>query len=229
MYEKIVLNQFSTMLLSIVLVCGISVNGLSQSDCQVKVKELSGSYDGDCKKGLAHGEGTAKGTDQYKGEFRKGLPHGKGIYTWSDGMSYDGEFKNGEKQGEGKMTITVINQKDSVLVGFWDKDTYVGKHKDPYKVHDKSSLVTGTRVTKAEGDDSIIYITINLKGKNESNANFELQEQVGSYSSIQPFGRVTKVHVVRFPFRFVLSYLGETAEIEIFNEGAWNVLIDINK
>lgn len=222
-------KKINAALLCILLTASLSLNAFSQSDCSVKVKELQGTYEGDCKKGLAHGNGTASGTDKYKGEFKKGFPHGDGIYTWADGMKYDGEFRNGKKHGEGKMTIAVINQKDSVLTGFWDNDTYVGKYKEPYKVHDKSSLVTGTRVTKADGDQNIVFISISLKGQNQSNADFELLEQVGSYSQIQPFGRATKVFVVRFPFRFTIKYQGETVDVEIYNEGSWNLTIDINK
>ena len=213
----------------LILICCFSMEAVSQSDCKVKMEELEGSYEGDCKKGLAHGKGTAEGTDTYSGEFRKGLPHGNGVYTWKDGMSYDGEFRNGVKHGEGKMMISIINQEDSVLTGFWNNDVYVGKYKEPYKIYDKTSLVTGTSVEKAEGEEFVIYVTIKLKGKTQSNAKFDLREQVGNYSQIQPFGRVTKVYVVRFPFRFVLSYMEELVEIEIFNEGSWNLAIDINK
>ena len=201
----------------------------AQSDCKVKVEELTGKYEGECKKGLAHGFGTATGTDQYKGEFKKGLPHGKGIYTFSNGMVYDGEFKNGIKDGEGTMNLAPINNIDSVLVGFWSKDKYVGKYENPYKIHYKSPLVTGTKITAADAEESIVFITISLKGRTESNPDFMLQEQMGTYSSIQSFGRTTKVYVARFPFRFTLTYMDETADIEILNEGSWNVSIDINK
>lgn len=231
LYKHIKMNllRFKPVLFSTIIYFGLSCFAIAQSDCTVKMKELKGNYNGDCKKGLAHGTGTAEGKDKYQGEFKKGLPHGNGIYTWSNGIVYDGEFKNGEKNGEGKMTIVLLSEKDSLLTGFWNHDKYVGKHKNPFKVHSKSPLMTGARVTASEDDKSIIYITINLKGRTESNPDFVLQEQVGSYSSIQSFGRVTKVYVVRYPFRFTLKYLDETADIEIFNEGAWNITIDINK
>ena len=216
--------------LSLLFLLALSFNQVSaQSDCKVKVEELSGKYEGDCKKGLAHGFGTATGEDKYEGQFRKGLPHGKGIYTYNNGMVYDGEFKNGLKDGEGHMTLAPINNTDSILVGFWAKDKYVGKHKTPYKVHYKSPLVTSTKITNADDEESIIFITISLKGKTESNPNFTLQEQIGAYSTIQSFGRATKVYVARFPFRFTLTYMDETADIEILNEGSWNIAIDINK
>ena len=213
-----------------ITVCLVFLNSLfAQSDCKVKIEELVGKYEGDCKKGLAHGFGTAKGVDQYTGEFKKGLPHGDGVYTYSNGMVYDGEFRNGEKEGEGTMTMAPINSQDSVLVGFWAKDKYVGKHKDPYKIHYKSPLVTRTKITASEDEGSIVFITLSLKGKTQSNPDFTLQEQMGTYSSIQSFGRATKVFVARFPFRFTLTYMDETADIEILNEGSWNVSIDINK
>ena len=214
---------------SILLIIVFFSEVTAQSNCKVDIEELAGKYEGDCKKGLAHGNGTAIGTDQYTGEFRKGLPHGSGVYTYSNGMVYDGEFKNGLKDGEGKMNLAPINNRDSVLVGFWSKDKYVGQYKDPYKIHYKSPLVTGTKITAADDDESIIFITISLKGKTESNPNFTLQEQIGAYSTIQSFGRTTKVYVARFPFRFTLTYMDETADIEILNEGSWNVSIDINK
>lgn len=216
--------------LTCVSLCLVFYNSLiAQSDCKVQIDELAGKYEGECKKGLANGFGTAKGVDQYTGEFKKGLPHGNGVYTYSNGMVYDGEFRNGEKDGEGKMTVAIINNQDSVLTGFWAKDKYVGKYKTPYKIHYKSPLVTNTKITAADGEESIIFLTISLKGKTESNPSIALQEQTGSYSSIQPFGRVTKVYVVRFPFRFTLTYMDETADIEILNKGSWNVSIDINK
>ena len=79
--------------------------GFAQDDCKVLIDKLSGQYDGGCKKGLADGQGTAKGEDNYVGAFKKGLPHGTGTYTWANGDVYNGEFKKGLKDGQGKMTI----------------------------------------------------------------------------------------------------------------------------
>lgn len=43
----------------------------AQQQCKVLLHEISGKYEGDCKKGLAHGVGKAIGRDTYEGEIKK--------------------------------------------------------------------------------------------------------------------------------------------------------------
>jgi len=90
---------------SIVLILGIilSITVFSQNDCSVLMPELAGQYRGECKKGLADGDGSATGTDTYQGTFRKGYPHGFGVYTYSNGSTYIGSFKKGIRDGYGLM------------------------------------------------------------------------------------------------------------------------------
>ena len=49
----------------------------SQVQCKVLMEEISDWYQGDCKDGVAHGNGIAKGIDRYEGKFKKGLPNGR--------------------------------------------------------------------------------------------------------------------------------------------------------
>ncbi len=97
----------------------------AQNECKVLKKGIDESYEGECKKGLAHGEGIAKGEDYYKGEFKKGLPHGDGIYKWKEGQIYEGSWKNGERNGSGKYYFQA-DGKDKTLVGIWKNDEYKG-------------------------------------------------------------------------------------------------------
>ena len=53
----------------------------TEESCKVLISEISEKYEGDCKNGLAHGTGVAKGIDLYEGRFKKGIPNGKGKYT----------------------------------------------------------------------------------------------------------------------------------------------------
>ncbi|ODM33802.1 hypothetical protein A6779_05570 [Marinobacter adhaerens] len=74
--------------------------------CKVFDVDISLSYFGDCKNGLASGKGVAKGRDFYNGEFLRGQPHGIGAYEWgleSDwaGDRYEGDFVDGERTGFG--------------------------------------------------------------------------------------------------------------------------------
>jgi hypothetical protein len=97
-------------------------NGTS---CKVLLKEISGTYKGDCINGLADGKGTATGEDQYVGSFKNGLPEGKGVYTYKNGSIYTGNFKNGLKDGKGKFKQQV-NGQPLIITGYWQGGDYVG-------------------------------------------------------------------------------------------------------
>ena len=58
----------------------------------------SSVYEGEVKKGKAHGEGILTFSDEttYKGSFKKNKPHGKGVYTDQREISYEGKWRNGK-------------------------------------------------------------------------------------------------------------------------------------
>lgn len=120
----------------------LNLNLHAQTGCRVLLKSLEGEYTGDCKKGLAHGDGEAKGIDTYKGEFRKGLPHGTGVYLWENGDSYEGDFRDGMKDGKGRLVVRRENKGDSALTGYWSKDEYIGLTLMGYEVVSKSSNIS---------------------------------------------------------------------------------------
>jgi hypothetical protein len=71
------------------------------SGCKVLEPDLKGRYEGECKGGLAQGNGKAQGRDRYEGAFRNGLPEGRGLYVWKEGDNYEGDFVAGRRTGEG--------------------------------------------------------------------------------------------------------------------------------
>jgi len=90
--QIIVINKInSSIVRKAVIIMFIAVSSffttqlVAQSECKVLLPGLAGTYTGECKKGLADGEGVALGTDSYRGSFRKGLPDGEGPYTWATG------------------------------------------------------------------------------------------------------------------------------------------------
>jgi hypothetical protein len=122
-------------MLAAALLFGAAVTGSSQERCTVLVKEISEKYVGECKKGLAHGTGEARGVDHYTGAFRKGMPHGKGTYIYADSSVYVGMWSKGQRHGDGKYTFRYLG-KDSIQDGLWTRDKYMGKNEtvQGYKV-----------------------------------------------------------------------------------------------
>lgn len=76
---------------------------VSGDDCRVKDADIADHYEGECKNGLAHGKGIARGRDVYEGDFKDGLSDGEGRYTWFNGDSYTGSWKKGRRDGWGRL------------------------------------------------------------------------------------------------------------------------------
>lgn len=103
-----------------------------RNQCKVYDSAISKSYEGECKDGLAHGKGTAKGVDHYVGEFYSGTIHGNGVYTWANGTTYNGEWYRGHRNGIGtfvfkRENISVIRTYENVNAGKWVGDKYIVK------------------------------------------------------------------------------------------------------
>jgi hypothetical protein len=71
-------------------------------ECFVADPELREHYAGECKDGLAEGEGEARGTAEYRGGFRAGKKHGQGMKSWPNGDRYEGGFAEDRREGQGK-------------------------------------------------------------------------------------------------------------------------------
>lgn len=137
----------------------ISASAFSQSECKVLLPELSGSYTGKCKNGLANGKGEAIGKDSYVGKFKNGLPHGKGKYTWSTGEHFDGVWKKGKRHGVGTYVIKTT-KKDSILHGIWKDDKFVEIIiPDSYEITYKNNISSYSVKKISEGNKVEFKIT----------------------------------------------------------------------
>jgi len=129
------MNNKTFALITTVLFLSSSLMAQQDGSCKVLLPEIAGTYDGQCKDGLANGKGTSKGEDEYSGTFKNGLPDGKGKYTFKNGDIYDGYWSNGLKNGQGKFSYTLNGQK-MTLRGYWKNGDYVGVSNpdEPYRV-----------------------------------------------------------------------------------------------
>ena len=209
----------------------ISFNGNSQVACRVLKPEISGTYEGKCKGGLAKGKGKAVGKDRYEGQFSRGLPEGQGTYTWSDGAVYKGEWKAGMRDGQGKYSFS-NKGKDSVLSGMWIGDLYKGPiPKNPivtarYGV----DRYTIQRTATARNRVLIDLLQGGLLNKNISNLLF-----FSSSGNEITLGNSFGWDQVVFPVTIKLSYdtmnktmthaIAVKFEFEIFEPGDWNVTL----
>lgn len=201
-----------------------------EEECEVLLPSISGTYEGRCKNGLAHGKGKAVGKDTYEGDFRKGYPHGTGIFSYENGDVYDGGFRDGRRDGEGSFTTT-INGRDTVLAGIWIDGVYAGpKPKHPrvlYKYGVDSYSIKRTR------DGNRFLIDIYLNGM----PNSDLQDFaiVSSSGNQLQLGRSIGFENVVFPVICKISYKSwnklRTARHEVIFEfkiedpGDWKIKI----
>lgn len=220
------LNIFVALILMLVIHPGIA-----QDECKVLLEEISGKYEGDCKKGLADGQGTATGTDTYVGEFKKGLPEGTGKYTWSNGDVYEGEFKKGKKEGKGVLKAKLPDGSVKDQDGYWKEDQFLGAYKNPYEILFRSSGVLSVRLSEAENpanDGDALFVEIQHKGRTQQAPPFGINVTNGNFQNQFMVGNATKVIVSNFPFGFTLNYRGESVEFQIYQQRSWNIRIDFN-
>jgi len=216
----------------------------AQETCKVLMPEISASYDGPCKKGKAEGNGKAQGKDRYAGFFKDGLPSGRGIYNWENGDSYDGDWLKGKMDGQGIKLVKREGKADSVVNGFWRKDTYIGKYERPFIIHNQSSQISRIEIRKSTEEDlnsisvelvnsggnlpafgasSLVQKTILtditiLSGKFEKKVNNNDGTKVASLKLLE----------VEFPFKARYKLGIHEFIIEIMEEGDWVIEAFLN-
>jgi len=201
-------------------------------DCKVLIPEISGTYAGGCKKGLAHGKGLATGIDSYEGQFIKGLPHGKGTYTWANGMVYRGEWSKGLQDGEGEL-VHITSRGDSIVKGFWKGGAYVGEKIIPaYLVIRKDNLLNCS--FRRLGDGNEVIVRFMMKGQ----INSRVRGMTMSFNNGSQFksGTFEGVQNVSFPFDLKIIYTTSNPisrstfevvfECAINEPGKWEVILN---
>lgn len=199
-----------------------------QNDCKVLKSEISDSYSGGCRNGLADGKGVARGIDYYEGQFDKGLPSGKGTYKWADGTYYEGHWENGNRDGSGKMVY-----RDSTVSGYWKDDIYAGKKLiPPYEVM-RTESVSRFNIIKSVGAADEVRIRI-LQGGSDNRTVSNLSISGSSGDEFRT-DNVYGLEKISFPLDVKVSYTSRTQfgtsqfrvmfEFRINEPGVWEVTI----
>lgn len=175
----------------------------AQPSCRVLLENIDEHYEGDCRRGLAHGEGKAIGEDTYVGGFKKGLPHGEGTYTFANGDVYVGRFKKGVKEGKGVLT----EADGTVHRGYWKDDKYLGEDKKPYELISQNPRVSRVHFQRMDDGPRHVDFRFTYLGRPVRARNLQVQNGFGVMINESDY--VKTVEVYQFPF------LGEiTVEVE---------------
>ena len=209
-------------------------------DCKVLLDSIKGTYTGDCSNGKANGSGKSVGAHTYEGDFKAGWPEGKGKYTWPNGDYYYGGWKKGLKEGKGQLH-RFENGKETLITGYWKKGNYRGEYENPYVINNTTSDIGRVEVTKLNDRDFTLTITVESLSAGTGFASppgnttmmTGLQVNRGSFVSksanLLNNKEVTILRGIIFPFRAVMNFGNTMIDIEIFDQGAWDMRIPINK
>ena len=197
----------------------------------VKMESISLKYEGETKKGLAHGDGKAWGeADQYVGTFKKGYPNGTGVYTWGNGNVYTGEFSKGQRDGKGEFRIKRGgNLPDSIQTGYFKDDQYIGIYKEPYKIVSEGG-VRNVDFQKNAGALNQVRFEVYSNGSpvptsllKVSDKNNTLHEEIG--------GTLTLTNAVfpleRVEVSFRVDKISYNLIFNLYEQGNWTVVITV--
>jgi len=222
-------------LLVFLLLCYIphSFSQQNDSNCRVLLKEISGSYHGGCKDGLADGKGTASGEDSYTGTFKNGLPEGKGVYKYKNGNMFFGYWKNGLKNGKGEFK-NLIDGKATIVKGYWKDGDYVGitEPDEEYRITNLTAI-ENYKIKNEKGDRDFIEISFEKVNKKYIPRDLEVTISSG-YKIEQNFKVIIQDYIfpVNCDMHFTIPTTGGTRQCNfgftIYKPGKFEVFISNN-
>jgi hypothetical protein len=215
----------------------------STKTCKVELKTLTGTYEGECKNGFAHGKGEAKGGHRYVGMFKFGLPNGKGTYYYNNGIYYEGNFQEGLKEGKGETHYQRNGMTDSIVKGYWSADEYRGKS---YKTYEITEMPAFERVEITPSDESGNTLTIEIttttgtpkdqfSGSGYTLTVTDIIAKDGSMirkleTADNPAKYTVSYELSKFPVKLQGRFSnGRIFNLELYKKAKWRIQIFINK
>jgi len=214
--------------------------------CKVSLASIANEYTGDCKNGLANGQGTAKGIHRYVGNFKNGLPDGNGTYYFSDSTYYIGNFQEGIKEGKGEFHYLTKKSTDSVVKGYWSGNEYRGKKYITYEFNSATKFDRWEITPTSQSGNSITFELATTSGSpkglpsntagdpgyvltlTELHSNDPLLKFIAKMDN--PTISYSTYEISRFP---VILYgtlsNGENFQLDLYKSARWKVRFFINK
>ena len=142
--------------------------------------------------GITYAESLKFDASTYEGEVKKGKAHGVGVFTFSDGSTYEGKVKRNKINGKGKYT----DAQGKVYEGKFSYGSFKTKidrkTRDVIKLKPKTGIESNAEIKgkgaasskwfEAEKNSSGTYV-LTAKGKREMNAAISVAASSGGSSS----------------------------------------------
>jgi len=205
-----------------VFICGLLMfNSYSQEkhNCTVVDNENSGVYIGECKNGLAHGDG---------------------VFEYMNGKYiFQGKFKKGLKHGEGQLFSVIDGNKKLVKEGLWKKNKYVGikskQQKASYKVLKRINIERYS--VRHVGDGNKVKFVFMQNGNRNIVQNLTMVGDSGTmFTSAYNQSLNEGFENVTFPFKCEVTYttlnklkyqtLTVRFEVLIMDPGIWEITLN---
>ena len=232
------MKKLITIILSAIILSAVTYG---QNECHVLLPELQGQYKGECKKGLADGEGSAQGEEKYVGNFKKGLPHGFGVYFYSNGSIYIGSFKKGVRNGYGLLN-DLSNGSKVMHYGLWvaGKLAIPNDARGLYRVdYYKGPHMIIPEVAIGDQYDNQIFIEFTERGVPKKTATI-IDYEISSGEYIENIDRTLNReiqfnNISEFPVTLYLKYIYKRVDwrnmdgeikVTLFTPGLWTIKLE---
>ncbi|MEP7106375.1 MAG: hypothetical protein ABI760_00305 [Ferruginibacter sp.] len=219
----------------------------STGSCKVLVFNLGDSYKGECKNGLAHGQGEAIGRNRYNGSFKYGKPNGYGVYHYDDSSYHEGYFLDGQKEGKGETHYLHKGKPDSTIKGYWSGNEFRGKKYTTY-AFDGASKFDRSEIIGTPETGNTISFEISTTSGSPTGVPSDFQGQPGYVLRLVDLNSASKsiirlLSTVETPTRFHVTYdisefpvtlyatmsNGDSFKLELYKPAKWTVRLFINR
>jgi hypothetical protein len=207
---------------TLLVFCGLLISniyGQEKNKCTVVDNENSGVYVGECKKGLADGDG---------------------VFEYMNGKYiFQGKFKKGLKHGEGKLFSFINGEKKLIKEGLWKNNKYIGEKSKQqsvaYKVQKRINVERYSVRNVGEGNK--IKFSFLQNGNRNNILDLAIVGDSGTKFSSSYNQSINEGYEnVKFPFKCTVTYrtlsklkfqtFDVRFEILILEPGVWDITLN---